>query len=216
MNKTLSITAADPQHLFLKGIADYLRTLPIVKCVNTYSTYPELMQNLREDTPDMVFLDLNFYSKSGFDVCEEIKRFYPGVYLAILTQYDSEEYVKKARRCGVDAYFMKSTDPEIIACFLNNLMNNTIKGFFSHVPYTSTRSSNISNDNIELKELLTCREREVLALLANGVSRLNIESSLGISYSTFKTHRTNLMKKLKIKNDIELGIFSIRHGLCTA
>ena len=209
----LSIIAIDDHPLFLKGIADYLCDLPIIKSVRICTDYAELMQKMVEEVPDILFLDINIPPHNGFTICEEIKRNYPAVFVAMLTQYDSEQFVQKAKKCGAGAYFLKNTDSEIILWFLQSLVSNHIKGFFAHVPETHKRKIDFEQSGFELRELLTHREQEILGMLLKRVSHKEIENNLGISNSTFKMHRGNIFRKLNVANDFELALFSTKYGL---
>ncbi len=212
MTAPFSIAILDDHHLFLQGFADYFSKLDIVRSVTTCSSYNQLLDFLSKEAPDILFLDLNLPVHSGFIICEHLKRSYPEIFIAILTQYDIHKYVQKARKCGADAYFVKNTDPEMLSSFLNCLAQNDINGFFAHVP---TQDAYVLHDHetFELRELLTIRERQVLEMMINGLSHTEIEDQLGISCSTYKMHRTHIMQKLKIENEIVLGVFALKSGL---
>jgi DNA-binding NarL/FixJ family response regulator len=212
MVSPFSIAILDDHQLFLQGFSDYFSQLEVVKSITTFWSYEQFQEQLTKEIPDLLFLDLNLSGQSGFAICEQLKGKYPEMHIAILTQYDNQRFVQKAKKCGADAYFIKSTDPEILSLFLRCLGQKDIRGFFSYVPEPGPPPA-FTQDSFELVEILTSREREVVQMIVNGCSHTEIENSLGISGSTFKMHRANIMQKLGIDNDVELGIFAVTHGL---
>ncbi|MDB5281835.1 MAG: DNA-binding response regulator, partial [Bacteroidota bacterium] len=136
MKALLKILAVDDHQFFLKGISECFGALAITEQVDTCSTYKSLQLKLQQGLPDIVFLDLNMPEHDGFSICREIKRDHENVFVAMLTQYDSEKFVNKARQCGAGAYFIKNTEPEVFSRFLSNFKDGKIKDFFVHIPST--------------------------------------------------------------------------------
>lgn len=186
--KALSIIAVDGHELFLNGISQLLKNLPFVSSIDTCLNYEQLSVILQQNVPDVIFLELNLSSRGGFAVCQEIRQKYADLCIIILTQYNSNDYVLRAKHSGANAYFVKHSCSEVILSYLQHLANGNTKGFFVHMPESKRCQIDFAKDDFELKELLTCREREVLRMISFGASHADIENGLGISNSTFKMH----------------------------
>jgi DNA-binding NarL/FixJ family response regulator len=215
MKTSLKILAVDDHLLFLKGIAECLNDLPFVARIDTCTDYASMKRYFQKSAPDVVFLDLNLPNYDGFNICRDIKKQYPDVFIAILTHYDSGKFIEKAQECGAGAYFIKNTDPEIIARFLEDLANGRITGFYFHVETTGVRGSVFNQDDFNLISSLSRREMEVLKLIVKGQEHEEIGKQLNISYETIKTHRSNVLQKLKLKNVAELVRFAVKNDLAS-
>jgi DNA-binding NarL/FixJ family response regulator len=209
----LSVIIVDDHPLFLKGMSDFLIRFPVIKSVRTCLSRDHLFQELDQEIPDVIFLDLRIPPHDGFIICQELVTKYPHVHVLIITQYDVASFALKAKKCGARAYFYKGIDPEIIIQFLTNLAYGNINEFFACVSDTITSKVLFETDSFELRELLTAREREILELIIQGIAHEEIEGKLQITNSTYKGHRMNIYRKLRIKNDFELALFAIKHNL---
>ena len=214
MKTSLNILAVDDHQFFLRGIAEWLGSLPFVK-VDTCNSYDSLKIKLEKSVPDIVFLDLNMPLFDGFTICREIKRKHKNVFVAMLTQYDSEQFVQRAREYGAGAYFIKNTEPEVFGEFLANFKDGRIKDFVVHIP-GSQQFEIYKKEGINLIDRLSLREKQVLKMLVSGMENHQIESELHIGYETLKSHRTSILHKLQLKNIAELVKFSINHKLIEA
>jgi DNA-binding NarL/FixJ family response regulator len=214
MLTSLNILALDDHQFFLKGIAECFNSVPFIQKVDTCCNYRGLKTKLAESIPDILFLDLNMPDQDGFAICEEIRRNYHGVFIIVLTQYESSKYVERARQSGAGAYFLKNTEPEVLTDFLKDYMHGRIRGFHVHIPPVAYAQHGFCRkEDFIMIDQLSRRELEVLKLLASGAEHEDIEKSLCISYDTFKTHRTNILQKLKLKNVACLVKFAIQYRL---
>ncbi len=117
----------------------------------------------------------------------------------------------KARACGANAYFLKNTDAEILSRFINKFAEGTAGDFYIHAPLLNNPQNQLfQNDFFELTRILSKREREVMHLLVKGHNHNEIEKALNITYGTFKSHRTNILQKLNVKNIAELVLLSMQ------
>ena len=211
MKPTLRILAVDDHQLFLQGLSDCLRLLPQVSKVVNGTNIKEMNAILANWIPDIIFLDLNLRDDDGFNICREIKRRYESIFVIILTHYDLKKFVEKAKTCGADAYFIKNTDAEGLAKFIQHYSEGKIREFHVHIPHVANLQSDIfKNDLFELTRTLSKREREVMDLIVRGWDHLEIEKLLNITYDTFKSHRASILLKLNVKNIAELVLLTMR------
>jgi two-component system, NarL family, response regulator NreC len=213
MKASLQILAVDDHQLFLQGLAECLRTLPEVGKVVTCNQVADLNKLLGSWMPDIIFLDLNLREHDGFSLCHDIRTRYKDVFIAILTQYDVKKFMDKAKNSGANAYFLKNTDAEVLASFIQQFADGKVDEFMVYTPQLNRSAGQIfQNDFFELTRVLSRRELEVMHLLIKGRGLAEIQKELGITYGTLKSHRTSILQKLNVKNVAELVLLSMQSG----
>ena len=213
----IRILAVDDHPIFLQGIAECFKALPVTASVDICTNYADLRRRLEVSVPDIIFLDLNLGTHDGFTICREIKNEFKNIFIAVLTQYDSDKFVAKAREHGAGAYFIKNTDPEVLARFLKEFAEGKINHFFSYTSLSNAESKDLfPSDGFELVEQLSKREKQVMRLLIKGCTRDEIQAELKISYDTVKSHRYNILQKLHLNSVSDLIIFAVKNKLAEA
>lgn len=214
MRKGLRIVVVDDHKILLGSFAAVLNELDVVDKVETCSTYNELLVQIKKAIPDILFLDLNIPPYSGFAICNEMRKRLPDLCIVILTSYEGEQMVQEAIKNGANAYFAKSVDVEVIERFLNSYYTGNLSSFVVEVPQQQKKvNGHFGTDVFTLNNKLTTREREIFGLLASGLHHHAITNKLAISYDTFKTHRSNILQKLELKNTVELVQYAMANGL---
>ena len=156
--------------------------------IETAGNLKEARAKIAAFNPEAIIVDLNLPDGSGLEIVQWVRKHSADVAIIILSLNDPAQFVKIARSSAANAYLSKSQSmPEIISSVTFALLN---PGTF-----TSNLTANQSPDFD-----LTPREIEVLYLLAEGASNLEISSKLYISISTVKTHISALMRKLQCTN----------------
>jgi|ERR1043165_8867698 DNA-binding NarL/FixJ family response regulator len=217
--QTLKILTIDDHPIYLHGMWTSFGHLPIVQKMDQCRTYDEMFDKLKEDEPHLVFLELSLAMSryDGLRICREITKRYKNVFTAVLTRHNSPKLIKEARECGARAFFDKNTtDPETLRSFLNDFVCNKIPGFYTKVAGNRSKANDhhFKQDCYELMYTLTRREREVMTLVVEGLDHSEIGTALNITYETYKTHRTNVLRKLGLRNDVELTRFALSNNLC--
>lgn len=156
--------------------------------IETAATLKQARAKISVFNPEAIIIDLNLPDGSGLEIVQWVRKLSADIAIIILSLNDPTQFVKIARSSGANAYLSKSQSmPEIISAVTFALSN---PGSF-----TSTLIADQPRDFD-----LTPREIEVLYLLADGASNLDISSKLFISISTVKTHISSLMRKLQCSN----------------
>lgn len=164
--------------------------------------------------PDVAIVDMLMPGLSGMDVTIQIKRRLPKCHVIILSMHDDESYVKNALLNGAGGYVLKeeSTFDLVLAVrtviegkhFLSPKLNERAIG--SYILHKQNEPNNQYNT-------LTQREREVLHLSAEGLTGLVIAKKLSISVRMVETHRANLMHKLDLHSQADLGTYARKQGI---
>jgi DNA-binding NarL/FixJ family response regulator len=156
--------------------------------IDTAGTLKEARAKIAAFNPEAIIIDLNLPDGSGLEVVQWVRKFSPDIAIIILSLNDPAQFVKIARSSGANAYLSKSQSMQEIISSVNFALSHP--GSFT---------STIAADQ-PLDFDITAREIEVLYLLAEGASNLDISLKLFISISTVKTHISTVLRKLQCAN----------------
>lgn len=164
--------------------------------------------------PDLVILDINLPDMSGIDAVPEIRRVSPSTRILLCTALVSDERVIDALRSGAQGFVEKTNSWDDFAAAVERVRRG--ENYFCTTsggcdPAQRPKASGKSGGLVPVP--LSPREREVLTLIAQGSTTKEIATQLGVSFGTVDTHRTNLMRKLKIRNVAGLVVYAFRAGL---
>lgn len=166
-------------------------------------------------SPDVIVLDIAMPLLNGLDATREIHRHVPRSAVLVLTMYESEQMVRSVLAAGAKGYVLKSDAAQYLVAAVEALSQDR--------PFFSGRASQILLDSYltepespgepKAPDTLTAREREVLQLLAEGKSNKQVATLLDLAVKTVETHRSNIMRKLKLHNLSELIHYAVRNHL---
>jgi DNA-binding NarL/FixJ family response regulator len=208
----IKVVLADDHILVRNGIKALLEDESGITVLDEASNGVEAIDVVAENNPDVLIVDIRMPEKNGIEVVSELNKSYPDVRTLVLSMHDSEEYVVKAIEAGADGYLLKGASRDE---FLKALTSIAEGGKY----FTGDISSIIMNNFVNgkrakpvaakqvLKELpfkLTKREKQILGLVLELKNNKDIAEELNISKRTAEVHRFNLMKKLEVKNLMEL------------
>jgi DNA-binding NarL/FixJ family response regulator len=164
---------------------------------------------LGEPLPDVVLMDLRMPRMDGTEATERIVTGYPDVHVVVLTSFGEVERVHKALAAGAAGYLLKDAEPGEVAAAIRAAASGEVH-LDSAVAGQLVRR--ISAPRIGLTAL-TAREREILALVAQGHPNRKIAERLVISERTARTHVSNVLSKLQLSSRTQAALFAIREGL---
>ena len=208
------IVVADDHVMFRQGMKKLIEEMPGVEVIGEAGDGLELLNLLKELTPDMTLIDVSMPNLRGIEAAREIKALYPNTKVLILTMHKSKEYLYHAISAGAEGYLLKEdSDIELFSAI------ETIRNGGIHVP--GCFSGELAEDVLELyrgkgeifEEPLSLREREVMKLIAEGKTSPEVAGLLSISIRTAERHRANLMKKLKLKGTADIVRYAIKKGI---
>ena len=204
------IIIADDHNLFVNGLQLLLKDEPWIKIIDVANDGKELLDILSHTKTDIVLLDINMPRLSGLDAAMHIKRTYPALKIIIVSTYNEEHLVEKAKKLGVNGYLLKNCSREELLDTIRLVMNNQ-----TSFPYRSPVRANVfDEDDSFLRQFnLTKREMEIIQLLKNNLTNQQIAVKLFLSVYTVETHRKNIMQKLQLNSPSSLMKFIFDHGL---
>ena len=216
----INTVLADVHELFLDGFERILEEIdyPKINVVGrAYSASDVLDLLYREDT-DLIFMDLNFDDEDGLSLIPKLKGEFPSLRICVLSGYTDHKFVKEAFQSGADGYYSKYNDlSELTQCVNELVMGNTFLASGLNITPKKNGASKSSNNYFEdrflLRKKLTKREQEVLELITKAMNNKEIAEKLYISDQTVGVHRKNIMRKLGVRNTVNLIKFAIDHQL---
>jgi DNA-binding NarL/FixJ family response regulator len=203
MHQNLKICIVDDHALLRSGIRMSLHHYPQFEIVGEASNGEEALRLAAHFKPDLMILDISMPEPNGLEVCRELARSQPEIDIIILSMYLQEEYISKSLEYGVKGYVAKDTvTTELVRAL--DIVSRGGTYLSPNVNEVVIRKYQRSLGMSQKEFFLTQREREVLRLVASGKSSAEVSEELFISPRTVDTHRSNIMKKLKARNSVEL------------
>ena len=172
----------------------------------------QAVQLVRELGPDLVLMDIGMPRLNGFEATARISEEFPRTKVIVLSQYDDEVTARRAVKSGAKGYVLKGTAVEELFAAIRAVCRGQ-SYFVSPVgDYLATWAASGTPD-ADPVATLSLRQREVLQLIAEGLSTKEIAYRLKLSSSTVDTHRTELMRRLNLHDVASLVRFAIRQGM---
>jgi DNA-binding NarL/FixJ family response regulator len=200
------ILIADDHSMVRDGVKNLIhqnKDLVVIGEARSGNEALELYEKLR---PDLLILDISMPDMNGMEVSRAILAKNPQANIVILSMYDDEDYISRCLEYGVKGYVVKNESGSELDFAIRSVLQG--KNYFSRQAqdvifrkYSQNVTRKKDQDNA-IK--LTKREVEIIRLIAEGLTSQQMADKLFISHRTVETHRANLMKKMEVKNAIEL------------
>jgi len=205
MTTPVRILLADDHELFREGLAGLINAQPDLEVVGKSGDGLEALTQVRDLKPDLIIMDISMPVCDGLEATRLILESFPKARILMLTVHEEDEKLFEAVKAGACGYLLKSIHSEE---FLN-AVRSTLKGEaplpsklaarlleeFARLAQQPTLSDQITRSNV-----LTPREQQVLALIADGLSDKEVAHQLTVSLHTVKSHVRNILGKLKASN----------------
>lgn len=189
-----------------------------IEIVGEAESASEALNQISLLEPDVVLMDIGLPDMSGIDATREIKQLAPDIAVVALTIHEDEEYFFKMLDAGASGYVPKRAAPEELITAIRVTAQGEVYLYpsLAKLLVSDYLSQSQQPRNRATLDGLTPREFEVLTLLADGASNLEIAEQLNISPKTVARHRENIMGKLNLHSRAELVKYAIRKGIIQA
>ena len=209
----IRVLLTDDHMLFRQGIRTLLTAEPDMEVTGEAGNAADAVDVARQTRPDVVLMDIGMAGMSSFEATRQIRKERPDTRVVFLSMYDDEDYLAECVDIGASGYVLKESPAEQLVTAIREVHRGG--------SYLSPRLLTKLVDNFRMQGhegsvrqprfgTLTKREREILKLLAEGLSVKEIAASFDLSVKTVEAHKFNLMRKLDIHNKAQLVTYAIQ------
>ena len=211
MESKRKIVIAEDHTILRAGLRALLAAQNGLEVIGEAGDGREAIRKVDTLQPDLLLIDLSMPKLNGIDAIREIKSQHPKIKIIVLTVHKSEEYIIAALQAGANGYMLKDASQNELLLAIDYVING--KTFLSPSISDKVVDAFLNTDKKDkpaaVLENLTAREREILKLVAEGNTNKKIAEHLCISLKTVEKHRSNLMKKLDLRNTAALTAYAI-------
>jgi len=212
MNKSIKLIIADDHPMVREGLKASLESEGFTVLADV-SNGAEALKAAEQEQPDVVLLDISMPVMNGLEACKAFQEQFPGIRLLIITMHDDREYIMKVVQAGAAGYVLKDAAPEELLLAVQTVCqggtyfsSSVAKTLFSEFGGNSRPASSS-------EDVLSPREEEVLALLAEGMGNKEIARELDISVRTVEAHRLKIKQKLGVSNSAAMIRYALDHNI---
>ncbi|QDV33926.1 response regulator [Tautonia plasticadhaerens] len=209
----IRVLVVDDHDLFRAGVRATLRGIEEIRVTDDVSSAEEAIRRIEADPPDILLADISMKGMTGLELAERVRRDFPAIRVIILSMHAAREYAVQALRSGASGYLLKDAAVEELERAIRavargeSYLSTVISGHLV-ADYARLASRGEAEDGP-----LTARQREVLRLIAEGMTTKAIARRLEVSIKTVDTHRSQIMDRLGIRDIAGLVRYAVRVGL---
>lgn len=195
-----------------EGLTILINSTDGLKCVANYKSCEEMLQNLKDDNPDLILMDIGLPGMSGIDGIKKVKEIMPDMLILVLSVYEDDDNIFSALCTGACGYLVKKTPP----ARLIEAIEEAHKGGSPMSAHIARKVVNYFQNNMKKSDSseinLSDREKNVLTSLSKGNSYKMIADSECISLDTVRYHIRNIYKKMHVHSQTEAVATALRKG----
>ena len=209
----IKIVIVEDKQAVREGLVVLLTGTEGIECVASYGNCEDMLQELKNDSPDIILMDIGLPGMSGIDGTREVKKILPDTVVVVLSVYEDNENIFEALCMGASGYLVKNTPPARLIEAIKEAYEggSPMSSHIARKVVTLFQKNFQSPGDSSVK--LTGRETEILTGLSNGHSYMSIADELFISVDTVRYHIRNIYQKLQVHSQSEAVSKAIRKGL---
>ena len=208
----IRVLLADDQALVRAGFRLILEAEPDIEVVSEAADGEEAVARTAEANPDVVLMDIRMPNLDGIEATRRLLTDGTSARVLILTTFDLDEYVVDAFRAGASGFLLKTAPPHQLVAAVRTIHDGDALLAPASTRRLIERHARPTEEAPELGEL-TAREREVLSLLARGLTNAEIAGQLVVEPSTVKSHVASLLAKLDLRDRVQAVVYAYESGL---
>lgn len=200
---TIRVNLVDDHPAILNGLRMILAAFPQINVTGAYTDGNQLMAGLEKEQPDIIIMDIQLPGIDGIALCKKVTTTYPHLKVIVFTNCNDRHYIKSMFHHGASGYLLKTADSTIIIAAVEAAMAGEQ---YIHAELKEQMFQQIiaNKKTDRYTPSLTKREKEIMVLIAQGLSNQEIADKLFLSVRTVENHRFNLIQKLDVKNTAAL------------
>ena len=193
----IKLFIVDDHFMVIEGIHSLLQNEKHIDWMGHAGNADSCLAFLKQQLPDVILMDISMPGLSGIELCKLVREQYPSVFIIGLSTFNQQSFIQKMMDNGASGYVLKNATQEELMEAIETVAGGKI--------YLSDEvASVLRKDNTETMPVITRREKEVLDLIAEGLTNNEIAKQLFIGITTVDTHRKNLLTKFNAKNTASL------------
>jgi DNA-binding NarL/FixJ family response regulator len=202
----IKLFIVDDHYMVVEGIRSLLYQEPNIDWMGHASNADSCLSFLHNQQPDVILMDISMPGKSGIELCKEVKEKYPSVFVIGLSTFNQQSFIQKMLENGASGYVLKNaTQQELLEAIETVSRGKTfLSDEVAHVLYREPGGN---------APVITRREKEVLELLAEGLTNQEIAARIFVGTTTVDSHRKSLLAKFHAKNTAELIKLAFLHKI---
>ncbi len=206
-NRKQSVIIADDHTLFRQGLKLILEDIENIEVVADVADGKELIEVATLMKPDLIIMDINMPHVNGIEASRILLQDNPDFRILVISMYGDEQYYSSVIENGVKGFILKDADNSELRLAVKTILNG--KTYFSQELLLKL----IKNRQTNAQIAITKREKEILALICQGLNSAEIAEKLFLSERTVENHRANLLDKTGCRNSLSLVIYALRNNL---
>lgn len=203
----IRILVVDDHPMVIEGMKAILQQISFVEVVGTANNSFQALELTDTLQPDLIITDINLPEVSGIELTTRIKKKYPSIKVIGMSTFNDRSYISQMIQSGADGFLVKSASREEIEHAIPMVLEGQL---YLSVDITMSRTE---KQHLQHQPVITRREKEILALIADGLTNPQIAEKLFISLNTVDTHRKNLLAKFETNNSAALIKLATKAGL---
>ena len=211
MTKQIRVLIADDHSIVRQGLRQILSETEDLAVSGEAANGVEALQQLRQDSYDVVLMDVSMPDRNGIDALKLIRKEFPRLPVLMLSMYPEEQYAIRALKAGAAGYLNKQSAPEQLVTAIRQVASG--KKYVSASLAEELANAITDDDDRPLHERLSDREYQTLCLIASGKTLTQIGEELNLSVKTVSVYRARLLEKMRLSNNAELTHYGLKHGL---
>lgn len=211
--KPMRVLLVDDHTLFRKGLVGLLERDKEFQVVGEAENGAEAINKTKQLKPDLVVMDIHMPGTDGIEATRRIREILPSTKVVILTVSEKDKDLFEAIKSGAHGYLLKTLEPDELCAMLRGV-------FEGEAPISRVMASKILSEfaaqvakkSQNAEDELSAREKDVLQLLATGLTNKEIGKKLAVAENTVKTHLKNILNKLHLQNRVQAATFAHEKG----
>ena len=209
----IRVMLVDDHQIILDSLQLLINLMDNIRVISTVNDPRQVENQLKEEKPELIILDYSMPYINGLELTVSIKMKYPEVNIILLSVKDDPATINHAYKVGCSGFLMKSVNREELETAIRTVSRGDMYYSPQAMKLIMAGEELVSIDESDYGYALTKREKEIIQLIVEELSTLEIAQKLNISPGTVETHRYNIMRKLKVKNVVGITKFALKTGL---
>lgn len=205
----MKIVIVDDDNIVAMSLKTILSAADDVEVVGLGYDGNDAIRLYNELQPDILLTDIQMKNKSGLDAAQEIMEKYPMAKIILLTTFRDDEYVRKALNVGAKGYILKQDFESVLPAVRAVASGQSVFG--SEIINSIPRIVREQNENVYDEKGITEKEKEIIELVAEGLSNKEIAGKLFLSEGTVRNYLSSVLEKLELRDRTQLACFYYKH-----